>query len=416
MHRPETPAEMSSSLNPSRRRVMIAAAALAATPLLGRAGLGQDSTTRPRTTPPPMPTTRPAEPKLKLLFLGGTGFIGPHQIQYARARGHEITIANRGRTRPELFDGMEIEHIEFDREAEPTALKQAVADGRTWDAVIDNSGYVPAHVTASAEVLKDAVKQYIFISTVGVYEPQTEKGADEDWPKVEVSDEEAAKVTSIRQVGALYGPLKWRCEEAAEGVMPGRVASIRPGLIVGPGDPTDRFTYWPVRATLEERCDGKMLVPGTQAEPAPVQYVDVRDLAQFTVTAAEKRTTGAFNAVASTQSLTDVVEAAREHSGSDVAFVFGSFDALREHNVRFWQELPMVMPPDGPTAGFAYTSRERAAAAGLPERAVKDTVTATLDWWKTLPQSRRDRLEGGNGPTLKEEKESAIIGVLQTAQ
>lgn len=401
---------------PSRRRLLIAAAALAVAPLLAQVGFAQDATTRPRTSPPPMPTTQPAETKLKLLFLGGTGFIGPQQIQYARARGHEITIANRGRTRPELFDGMEIEHIEFDREAEPAALTKAVEDGRSWDVVIDNSGYVPAHVKASAELLKDAVKQYVFISTVSVYEPQTEKGADEDWPKVEVSDEEAEKVTTIRQVGALYGPLKWRCEQAAAEVMPGRVTVIRPGLIVGPGDPTDRFTYWPVRATLEERCGGRMLVPGTREEPAPVQYVDVRDLAQFTITTAENRTTGAFNAVGNTQSLTEVVEAARAHSGSDVEFVLAPFDALQEHKVGFWQELPMVVPPDGPMKGFAYTSRARAAAAGLPETPVAETVVATLDWWQTLPQSRRDRLEGDQGPTLKPEKEMEVIEGMTSGQ
>lgn len=394
---------------PSRRRLLVTAAAVVVSPLLARAGLAQEATTRPRTSPPPMPPTQPSDKKLKLLILGGTGFIGPHEVQYARARGHEITIANRGRTRPELFEGTEIEHIEFDREAEPTELKKAVDAGQMWDVVIDNSGYLPAHVKASAELLKDAVDQYVFISTVSVYQPQTEVGADEDWPKEQVSDEQAERVTKISEVGALYGPLRWRCEQAAEEVMPGRVTIVRPGLIVGPGDPTDRFTYWPVRATLEGRCDGRMLVPGTEQEPAPVQFVDVRDLAQFVITTAEDGTVGAYNAVGSTQSLTDVVEAARTHAGSGVEFVFAPFAVLQEHDVGFWQELPIVIPPEGLYKAFATTSRARAAAAGLPETPVAQTVAATLEWWKTLPRSRRDRLEAGKGPMLNPEREMEII-------
>ena len=210
----------------SRRQILAAAGASAAS--LAVAGLArgqQQPTTRPKAVPPEMPKIEKASKPLNILILGGTGFIGPHEVQFARARGHKVTIANRGRSRPEMFESMDVEHIEYDRDQEPTAIKEAVAAGRKWDCVIDNVGYVPSQTTAAANAVKEGAGQYIFISSVSVYK-QSGEGPKEDSPLEEMPDDVAATAT-MQQVGQYYGALKARCEQAAEEVMPGRVTVVR---------------------------------------------------------------------------------------------------------------------------------------------------------------------------------------------
>ena len=417
MYSPDmTPDPVPAAVQTSRRQVLTAAGAAVAVAALGRLAAAQQATqpaSRPRAVPPEMPRVGKAARPLNLLILGGTGFIGPFEVQHARARGHTVTIANRGRTRPEIFEGLDVEHLELDREQEPTALREAVAAGRKWDAVIDNSGYIPGQITAAAEAVKDAARQYLFVSTLSVFK-QTGEGADEDAPKDEVPDEQVAGITTVREMmavegGRLYGPMKYRSELAAEAAMPGRATIVRPGLIVGPGDPTDRFTYWPARVMMEDRCGGKMLVPGSHEVPAEVQVIDVRDLAAFIVKLVEDNTTGRFNVVGPTERLTTVVEAAKQHAGTRTEFVSVPFDFLERENVAFWAELPMVVPPTGETAGFNRTVNGAALAAGLDPRPIEETTRATIDWWKTLPPQRRGLIESERSPAMKADREQALL-------
>ena len=214
---------------------------------------------------------------MKILVLGGTGFLGPHEIDLAEDRGWEITIFNRGRTPVRMFedDFSEVTRLFGDRDpAKGEGLKsieEAIAKGVRWDAVIDNSGYVPRIAKASAELLKDACRQYLFVSTISVYASDAEPGANESAPLATLDD------PATEAVNQFYGPLKAACEREVQAVFGDRATIVRPGLIVGPGDPTDRFTYWPVRC---ER-GGRVLIP--QASPR-TQFVDVRDLAGFIVT------------------------------------------------------------------------------------------------------------------------------------
>ena len=383
----------------TRRHLLFAAAGSA----LAGVALAQPAT---------LPSTRRADQPGHILILGGTGFLGPHQVRYALARGHKVTIANRGRTRPDLFDDREnVDEIVIDREGDLAELEQAIKDGRRWDAVIDNSGYVPAHVTATAELLKDAADLYLFVSTISVYGSAIDKvGADESYPVETVSDERANAVTRIRDVGMLYGPLKARCETAAaQAFGEDRTISVRPGLIAGPGDTTDRFTYWPVRVGMSERCDGKMIQSGTADEPQPLQTIDVRDLAQFCVKSCEQKTSGTYNAVAPTARLDDAVNAAMDwykangKATAEPVRMPASF--LEEQGVAFWQEMPGIVPGSPETAGFATVSNAAAVGVGLTNRTIAETTTATLDWWQTLPADRTATLRAGISP----ERESKVL-------
>ena len=395
---------------PSRRELLTAAAVSAASLAAGRLVTAQPATqptTRPRAVPPELPKLEKASRPISILILGGTGFIGPHQVQHARARGHQVTIANRGRTRPEMFEGMDIEHLEYDREQEPVALKQAVAAGRKWDLVIDNISYIPAHTKAACEALGDAAVHYAFISSTAAYATRAE-GATESSPLAEMPQEQADNAT-MQDVGRWYGALKVKCEETAERLLPGRVSRVRPGYIVGWGDPTDRFTYWPARVMMEDRCGGKMLVPGTPEAPAPIQVIDVRDLAAFLVTIGEEKKLGTYNLVGPPETLPKVLEAAKAHTGAKTEFVHVPFDFLAENDVRLGAETPIIVPPESEYAGFAKTQNAAAVAAGLKPRSIEETTRATIDWWKTLPEQRRAAIEGERSQALKPQREQELL-------
>ena len=201
-----------------------------------------------------------AEPKT-LLILGGTRFLGPEVIEAAKKSGWKITLFNRGKSNPGWFP--ELEHLQGDRNGDLKSL-----EGRTWDAVVDTSGYFPKQVTASAGLLSKS-KQYVFISSISVFADMSKPGIDESSPVGELKDPNADKITEGN-----YGPLKAACERAAEAAMPGRVTNVRPGLIVGPNDVSDRFTYWPARVAK----GGEVLAPNTED---PVQFIDVRDLGKL---------------------------------------------------------------------------------------------------------------------------------------
>jgi 2'-hydroxyisoflavone reductase len=299
---------------------------------------------------------------VKLLVLGGTKFLGRAAVEAALGRGHEVTLFNRGETNPELFPGAEKLH--GDRGHDLSALA-----GRTWDAVLDPSGYVPEVVRTSTEALADSVGQYLFISSISVYDDFSEP-RDEDSPLEELPDDKP--VDRLLDDYSNYGALKALCERAVGETIPDRHALVRPGLIVGPYDPTGRFTYWPHRIAI----GGEVLVPGPPERA--VQFIDVRDLASWLIDLCERKTGGTFNATNEGVSWQALVETCRDVAGSDAAFTYVDGDFLLEQEVGEWMELPLWL--QGPEAvGMHRTDVSRAVGAGLTFRPLADTVRATLD-------------------------------------
>jgi len=336
-----------------------------------------------------------ARPGLRILILGGTRFLGPHLAEHALARGHTVTFFNRGRTNPGVLP--QVERILGDRDGQLDGLK-----GRSWDAVIDTSGYVPRHVRLSAELLRPQVPHYVFISTVSVY-ASFAAANDETAPVGRLEDEAVEKVD-----GATYGPLKALCEASAAAVYGAdRTTVIRPGLIVGPDDNTDRFTYWPARAAR----GGPMAAPNSPKDP--VQVIDARDLAEFTIVAVERRTAGVFNALSPPGRFTigDVVdesivaahEIARPQDAPRAVWIPADF--LAEQKVAPWSDMPVWAPSAGEEAGFARVSSARALQAGLRIRPLADTVEATLRWHLQRPEAEREKLKAGLSP----EREAALL-------
>src|SRR5581483_3835326 len=305
---------------------------------------------------------------MKLLILGGTVFLGRHVVDSALARGHEVTLFNRGQHNPELYP--ELEKLRGDRDGNLSALV-----GRRWDAVIDPSGYVPRIVGTSARLLADAVEHYTFVSSISVYAEFATVGIDEHYPTATMPD------STSEDVMAHYGALKALSGQAAEAAMPGRVCHVRAGLIVGPHDPTNRFTYWPVRVAR----GGDVLAPNGPA--VPVQVIDSRDLAAWMVRMAERRHAGTFNATGPDRPLTlgAVLETCRQVSGSDARIVWADERFLLDRGVQPWMELPLWVSDAPENAGFSRVDCRRAFAAGLTFRPLADTVRDTLAWEQTLP-------------------------------
>jgi 2'-hydroxyisoflavone reductase len=344
---------------------------------------------------------RPASP-LRILILGGTGFLGPALVEAARARGHRLTLFNRGKRRPDLFKDTEgVETLLGDRDPKVGDGLKAL-EGGTWDAVVDTSGYVPRIVKASAELLAPRVGHYVFISTISVY---ADLGAtrDESGAVATLADPTVEQVT-----GETYGALKALCEQAAEAAMPGRVTTIRPGLIVGRGDPTDRFTYWPVRVAR----GGEVLAPGDGSDP--VQFIDVRDLAEWTIRMVERRTAGTYNALGPEGGLPmrTLLEACQQGSGSDARLTWVDASFLAQQQVTPWGDMPAWLPGTGESAGAGRTVVARAVAAGLTFRPPLDTVRDTLAWWKTQPPERTVKLRAGIAP----ERESQVLAAWHQAR
>ena len=307
---------------------------------------------------------------MKLLILGGTVFLGRHLVEAALARGHAVTLFNRGQHNPELYP--EVEKLRGDRNGDLEALR-----GRHWDAVIDTSGYVPRVVQASAELLADAVDHYTFISSISVYADFSVPNLDESAPVGTLADPTVEEVT-----GATYGPLKALCEQAAEAALPGRALNLRPGLIVGPHDPTDRFTYWPVRVAR----GGDVLAPGRPDRQ--VQIVDARDLAEWNVRMAESRQTGVYNATGPDYVLTmgRLLEECKAVSGSDARFVWVDGQFLLDAGVTPWTEMPLWIPQrEDATGSLLAVNCSKAFAAGLTFRPLAGTVRGTLAWDATRP-------------------------------
>lgn len=332
--------------------------------------------------------------RLKILILGGTAFLGPSVIHEARARGHEITLFNRGRTNADMFP--DLERLVGDRDGQLDALR-----GRQWDVCLDNSGYIPRMVKESAELLAPNIGQYIFVSSISVFADFSQRGLNESSPVAVITDEQIAAAKTQKDItGENYGALKALCEQAAQEACPGRACVIRPGLIVGPMDRTDRFTYWPVRVAR----GGEVLAPGTPGDVT--QVMDVRDLAEFVVRCCEEATMGVFNATSPAGELTmgELLDSCQRVSGSDATFTWADAAWLEKKEVAAWSDMPVWVPLTGTEAGHPWIDVSRAVAAGLRFRPISETVRGTLDWWASVPLERRDAPMKA-GVTAEREKE-----------
>jgi 2'-hydroxyisoflavone reductase len=340
--------------------------------------------------------SRAEEPAPKtLLVLGGTGFSGPHVVEEARSRGFTVTLFNRGKANPHLFP--ELERLRGDRDPEVGDGLKAL-EGRRFDAVIDTSGHVPRHMRASCELLADS-GFYVFVSSLSAYADHATPGADEDAPLAELP-EHLAGSEDFR--GEAFGPLKALCEKEVLAAFPGRSAVVRPGLIVGPGDWSDRFTYWVARADR----GGEILAPGTGDDP--VKVIDAKDLAAFLVTLAENRTAGVFNAIGPDRTLTirEVVETCVAAAGKECTVTWVDAGFLESQGVAPWTNLPLWLPSSGETAGFHTRSIARGVAAGLTFRPLDETVAETLTWVREWPAERASKpLRNGLTP----EREAEIL-------
>ena len=318
---------------------------------------------------------------MKTLILGGTQFLGRQITQACLDDGHEVTLFNRGQTNPGLFAG-HAELITGDRDGGLDVLK-----GRAFDACIDPSGYVPRLVRDSVELMKDVVDHYTFISTISVY-PEFVAGQDESATLATLEDENVEEVDD-----QTYGGLKVLCEQVAEELMPGRVLHSRSGLIVGPYDPTDRFSYWPLRVAR----GGDYIAP--VGPEMPVQVIDARDQADWILNCIKNGTTGVFNVTGSETNLGAVLDAATAATGNDARPVWMTEAFLLENEVTPWMDLPMWLPEEA--KGMMQVSVARAEDAGLTTRPLEDTIADLLDWHHGDP----DKMALG----LKADKESELL-------
>jgi 2'-hydroxyisoflavone reductase len=342
--------------------------------------------------PAPTRAAKKATPptKKRILILGGSGFLGPKTIAAAAARGHTITTFNRGKREKLAPLEFDVERLYGNRDPDlpaddergpddkllhpdsrPKGLEQLV--GRKWDVVIDNSGYFPRMVKASAGLLADSASQYIYISSISAYAENPAEGGDENTKLATLDDPTVEEMGDEFQN---YGGLKALCERAAQDAFPGRATIVRPGYIVGPGDPTDRFTYWPVRISR----GGDVLAPGSPDDP--LQWIDVRDLAEWLVTLAERGTAGAFTALgpATPGRWGDVLQTCADAApGAKLVWVPATW--LEQNGMGGEDAFPIWVPPTGEFVGFHRWKNERAEAAGLRFRPISDTVKSLLAWY-----------------------------------
>ncbi|HUA22867.1 MAG TPA: NAD-dependent epimerase/dehydratase family protein, partial [Steroidobacteraceae bacterium] len=313
------------------------------------------------------PVVASAKPA-RVLILGGTGFIGPHFVAALTAHGHSVTLFNRGRS--PLRAASNIEQLVGDRNGQVAALK-----GRDWDAVIDDSGYTPREVRLTATLLESHVAHYIFISSISAYADLKSPGIDENYPLAKLKDPTVEAVTADT-----YGGLKALCESVVEHSYPRRCAIIRPTFIAGPGDPTDRFTYWPVRVSR----GGEMLAPGAPRDP--IQFIDVRDLADFVRACVERGISGRYNVCTEPRAITMgmLLDLSNRITGADTEITWAGTRFLEAQRLigpdSTGRELPIWVSPTGDDAGAALVSCARAVAKGLRFRPLEQTITDTLAW------------------------------------
>ncbi len=320
---------------------------------------------------------------MRILVIGGTRFLGRHLVEVALERGHDVTLFNRGKTNADLFPS--VTKLRGDRDSDLSALQ-----GHTWDVVIDTCGYVPRVVSASARALVNATNLYVFISSISVYAEDNNSTINESSRLAAMPDETVEQVTN-----ETYGPLKVLCEQAAERALPRRVLQIRPGYIVGPHDPTDRFTYWPYRVAQ----GGEVAVPGSP--DAPIQFIDVRDLTEWIVRMSEAGKTGTYNATGPAALLTmqHLLQTCRDVTQSDARFTWLSEPFVTEQHLE--ADFPIWTPAEA--VYFSTVDCARAIADGLTFRSLADTIQATLQW----NASRPDGFTGRAG--ISRGREAALL-------
>jgi len=335
---------------------------------------------------------------MKILILGGTGFIGPHQVEYALSRGHTVTLFNRGQTNPGLFPN--VEKLIGDRNA-PDGY--ASLKGRTWDVVIDNPTQIPRWVREAGAALKNSTGKYVFVSTLSTFKNRKAIGIKEDGPLSEPAPPDAVPAgftpADPSRPTSTYGSLKVRCEMDAREAFGDRALIVRPGLIVGPGDLTDRFSYWPIR--VEQ--GGEMLAPGTPDDP--VAFIDARDLTEWMIRLCEANATGTYNAVGPRYGLTvaQMLYGCKAVTSSSATFTWVDADFLLARKLRPYSELPVWMPPRGDSEGWARMDCSKAFNAGLTFRPLADTARDTLTYYHAQPPERQAALKAGLPPEKERE-------------
>ena len=324
---------------------------------------------------------------MKILILGGTKFVGRHVTGELLRRGHAVTQFNRGITTTEIPTGVNVVH--GDRATDLDRLPPVA-----WDAVVDMCGYTPDVVRRSAEKLRDA-RRYIFVSSISVYDVEAPDGApdDEDWAVSKLPE----GADACAMTPETYGPLKALCEDDVRDVFESRATILRPGLIAGPYDPTDRFTYWPLRTS----AGGDFLAP---ERSSPIQYVDARDVAAFIATLVESQRGGTYNVVTTPGSCDfgTLLDACIEQTGTGARPVWADAEFLLQHDVAPWSDLPLWIPRSERSHRLVTTSNARALEAGLRPRALSETVRATLEWAKTA-EKRFGTLAAGLSPQREAE-------------
>jgi 2'-hydroxyisoflavone reductase len=328
---------------------------------------------------------------MKILVLGGTGYIGPHLVNHALERGHEVTLFNRGRTRPGLFP--KAEQLVGDRNAPGghDALK-----GRQWDVVYDLPATNPQWVLGATAVLKGNATQYVYVSSTAAYKDFSRSFPDETHPA-----QDPAPLDGPDAANAPYGNKKVRCEQLVQAAFGDGATIVRPGLIVGPGDLTDRFTYWPVR--IEK--GGEILAPGKPDDPA--QWIDARDLTEWMVRLGESRTGGVFNAVGprTVCGIGELLYGIKACYANDAQFTWVPEPFLTANKVRSWAEMPVWSFTGASTVAFSTSVIEKAKAAGLTFRPLATTVRDAMTWYHARPAAEQERLRAG----IASEREKEVL-------
>jgi len=363
---------------------------------------------------PNRPVERAAAP-LNILILGGTGFTGPEQVEYAIARGHRVTLFNRGKTRPGLFKGKVAEELIGDLNSDTSALK-----GKQFDVVIDNPTTLPFWVKNAAQYLKGDVKHYIFISTTSVYRDQSEIGINENSPTVPMPagldpyqpDQRNTAQLAASANPANYGAFKARAEQEVQMQYPGINTVIRPCLIVGPLDRTDRFTYWPARIDK----GGEVLAPDKPDDPC--QFIDSRDLAEWTIRMAEMRELGTFNAIGPAKPMTiaEMLYGVKAVTTAGAQFTWVPWEFLQQQKVRPWRDMTVWQPPYGRTAGYQRRDASKAIAKGLTFRPVAVTAKDTLDWHRTRPEAEQLATLNGEINGLSMTREAEVLAAWKASR
>ena len=346
---------------------------------------------------PPVP--RAPEP-LSILIIGGTGFTGPEQVEHALARGHKVTVINRNRRRPDFFKGKsQVEQLIGDLDADMSALK-----GRTFDAVLDIPTTAPYWVRNVAQYMKGKTKHYTFISTLSVYADNKTVGADESDPTLPMPADLDPYTPDPAARGRYYGQLKAFSEKLVKETYPNSLI-IRPGLIVGPLDPSDRFTYWPVRINQ----GGEVMAPGNPTDR--VQFIDARDLAEWTIRMIEEKATGTYNATGPDKPLTmaEMLYGIKAVTTAGAQFTWVPADFLTAQGIRGWRHMPVWIAPGPDTAGFSTRNVSKAVAKGLTFRPLAETAKDTIEWAKTRTPAQQKALADGTVAGISMAREAEVL-------